>query len=203
MRKVLAGWFFPVLDSLFWLWTSTEDLSMLWQGLNSFLLDSSMAVAFNKQGVEGKHSNYISSSTRDTSVQGSVLGQNWVYWCDCRRSADCRVFDRFSCVIQLWWSTHLHVFLKCFVCLPLYVSECSYAKLLLPMFQYYGNLGFNLLQNRCLVWYSICMLFGLSAIWDNHLGTEDHWYGMEVRCRLHYQNKRFLQRRVVFSFVVS
>lgn len=84
-------------------------------------------------GSWGKHSSYISSSTRDTSVQGSVLGQNWVYWCDCRRSADCRVFDRFSCVIQLWSSTHLHMFLKCFVCLPLYVSECficnvSYAK---------------------------------------------------------------------------
>ncbi len=59
------------------------------------------------------------------------------------------------------------------------------------MFQYYGNLGFNLLQNRCLVWYSISMSFSLSAIEITTWAQKIIGMVLEVRCRLHCQRKGF------------
>lgn len=168
MRNVPAGSFFPVLDSLFWLWTSTEDLSMLWQGPNSFLLDfvlGSMAVAFNRQGVEGKHSSYISSSTRDTSVQGSVLGQNWVYWCDCRRSADCRVFDRFSCVIQLD-DQLIYIYVLEMFCLPTFICKWM----------------FHMQCFICKNFYCLC--FNIMGVLASTCFRIDVWFGIASVCRL-------------------
>lgn len=97
-------------------------------------------MAFNRRGVEDKHSN-ISSGTGDTSVQGGTLGKiecidviaGTVQTVTSHTVVDLvnpEVFDRLSCDSTLMFNSYIcsSTFeMEHFVCLTAYVSSVSYA----------------------------------------------------------------------------